>query len=128
MDQTAEDTQPTAAATTPDNKKLFRFHTYCGRMGKLEGQFVLNEEEQAELEKLYGKEIHFGEVLGKHSDISITLKRSEITVVTDDQAFLGMAAKLRISLDSGFNPLDYVDGTYDEDDDAEEDDAEEEEV
>ena len=49
--------------------KLYKFHWDCGRMGNLDGVFIA---EPKEIEALIGKEIHFGEVLGKHSDIQGT--------------------------------------------------------
>jgi hypothetical protein len=109
MGQTTEEVQSEAKpAPALSGKKLLRFHVDCGRMGSLDGKFVLDADGQAELVKLYGETVNFGEVLGKHSDIGVVLKPEHIELVTDDHAFLDMAAKLRISLDSGFNPLDYV--------------------
>ena len=70
-------------------KKLYSFCWECGRMGDLEGLFIAEENE---VKKLIGKEIYFGEVLGKHSEIYGDLEEKDITVKSDDQEFI---AKLR---------------------------------
>ena len=86
-------------------KKLYSFCWECGRMGDLEGLFIAEENE---VKKLIGKEIYFGEVLGKHSEIYGDLEEKDITVKSDDQEFI---AKLReiIGRDtiSGYNPINY---------------------
>jgi hypothetical protein len=106
-------------------KKLLAFNVYCGRMGSLSGRFVADDEDQAELESIMGRDIYFGEVLGKHSDVTITLEPEHISVVTDNEAFLAEAERLNISLDTGFDPLQQYrdsadDGMYDEEEDGEE--------
>lgn len=105
-------------------KKLYEFYCYFGRMGELSGRFVLDEEGQKELEDSYGRTVYFGEVLGKHSEIYLDLKPEHIKVITDDQVFLNRAEELKIDLDTGFNPLNYIDDSedYDDDDDDGDDD------
>ena len=65
--------------------KMYQFSEYCGRMGSLSGLFIADE---AEVAAAIGKLVHFGEVLGKHSDISVTLDVSNFKVLTDDQDFI----------------------------------------
>ncbi len=88
-------------------KKLYQFDWHCGRMGDLDGLFI---EEESEVNAIIGKNIYFGEVLGKHSEVSGTLDPEDIQVKTDDQEFI--AKFIEIMGDgtiSGFNPLDYYD-------------------
>jgi len=88
-------------------KKIYKFDWDCGRMGDLSGLFIADS---AEIEKLIGKEIYFGEVLGKHSEVSGTLDKDDLTVQTDDQEFIKKFEKLiGTGTISGFNPLDYYD-------------------
>jgi len=89
-------------------RKLYEFELDCGRMGSLTGRFVLDEEGQKQLEESYGKVVYFGEVLGKHSDVQVKLAPNQFTVVTDNQEFLNMAARLGVSLNSGYNPFHYM--------------------
>jgi len=56
--------------------KLYEFNANFGRMGSLHGRFLLDEEREAKLPEIYGKTIHFGEVLRKHSDVSFVLRPS----------------------------------------------------
>ena len=96
---------------------VYRFHADCGRSGSLDGMFVCSESGKATLEKLIADEthVHFGEVLGKHSDIGGSIEEDEITLVDASQD--DIAAMLRVfsltGVDdwytiSGYNPLDYV--------------------
>lgn len=85
------------------SKILVEFFWDCGRCGELTGLFVTTKEK---LESLHGKEAYFGEVLGKHSEISGTLSEDDFTIRTDNQEFIELFDEL--VGDQGFNPLDYV--------------------
>jgi hypothetical protein len=88
-------------------KVIVDFYVDYGRMGDLSGMFVCDK---ADLEKLYGKEVHFGEVLGKHSEVSIDIDEGCFEIKTEDQEFI--AKFIEIMGDgtiSGYNPLDYID-------------------
>ncbi len=97
-------------------KKIYEFYWDCGRMGDLDGMFIA---EESEIDAVIGKEIYFGEVLGKHSDIFGTLDEGDITVKTDDQDFINKFIEIMgDGTISGYNPLDY----YDPEDDHEDED------
>ncbi len=98
-------------------KKIYKFAADFGRMGDLEGVFVSTDEE---LEELYGQEIYFGEVLGKHSEVVLTLEAEHITEVTDDEKFIELFEKY--GLENGFNPFDYhtEEDAYDDEDEDDE--------
>lgn len=91
-------------------RKIYKFEADFGRMGDLEGVFVSTDEA---LQELYGKQIYFGEVLGKHSEVFLTLKPDHITEVTDDEKFIELFEKY--GLENGYNPFDY----YEEDEEDE---------
>lgn len=95
-------------------KKLYRFGWDCGRMGEVEGLFIADD---AEVEKLIGCNVYFGEILGKHSEVTGTLDEEDLEVLTDDQEFLTKLTELTgfDSTISGYNPLDYIDEDEDED-------------
>ncbi|WP_321913530.1 hypothetical protein [Paraburkholderia sp. J11-2] len=91
-----------------------------GRSGTLSGIFVC---EKADLEKLYGKEVYFGEVLGKHSEVSLEMDAECFEIRTEDQDFI--AKFIEIMGDgtiSGYNPFDYYDADEESDEDEDEDD------
>ena len=91
-------------------KKLYSFYWDCGRMGGLDGIFIA---EESEVKAIIGKEIYFGEVLGKHSEICGTLDEDDIVVKTDDQAFIKQLHEIMdCNTISGFNPLDYHEEEY----------------
>lgn len=81
-------------------------------MGFIDGLFIADE---SKVEEAIGKEIYFGEVLGKHSDIYGTLEKEDIevidigedTVVQIFEAFGGSTL-------SGYNPLEYYESQKDE--------------
>lgn len=87
-------------------KLLVHFCWDIRRMGVVESLFICTQEE---LDNAFGKEIYFGEVLGKHSDIKGTLDLSDIVIKSDDQDFINklqdIIGSTRIS---GHCPLDYM--------------------
>jgi len=90
--------------------KLYSFDWDCGRMGDLEGIFVA---EESDVNNVLGKEIYFGEVLGKHSEISGEIVDGDIKVIDEDQQFITKLLNV-FGLEedggtlSGHNPLDYL--------------------
>lgn len=93
-----------------EEKAIYEFHWDCGRMGDLGCTFVAKK---SDVENLIGKEIYFGEVLGKHSEIYGKLEESDLTVLTDDQEFIAQFEKiLGEEFSSGYNPLHH----YEEED------------
>lgn len=84
-------------------KAIYRMKLDFGRMGKLTGIFVA---EKDEVDSAIGSEIYFGEVLGKHSEISGPLEEHDISMVTDDQQAVEMFEKY--NLKTGYNPLSYI--------------------
>lgn len=85
-------------------KKLFSFFWDCGRMGSLEGLFVATQED---IDRIMGKEIYFGEVLGKHSEIYGNLSEGDLRVIEIDQEAIDKIVAVTGETISGFNPLDY---------------------
>jgi len=96
---------------------VYRFNADCGSAGSLDGMFVCADSGKAKLDKLIADKtyVHFGEVLGKHSDVGGAIEPDEITLVEASQD--DIAAMLRVfgltGLDdwctiSGYNPLDYA--------------------
>lgn len=85
-------------------KNLYTFYADFGRMGHLEGRLRATKKE---VSAVIGKYIHFGEVLGKHSDIGGAIEECDIILLTDNKEFLDIADELKIDLSSGYNPLIY---------------------
>lgn len=98
-------------------KKLYSFYWDCGRMGDLQGLFVA---EESEVNKIIGKEVYFGEVLGKHSEVYGTVDKEDIEVVSDNQEKIEWLVSLLGTDISGYNPLSYYDSSNDEEEDSEE--------
>jgi hypothetical protein len=73
-------------------------------MGSLDGIFIADEKDVADL---IGKEISFGEVLGKHSDVFGTLDKEDLEVVSEDQDLIQKIEDILGETLGGFNPLDY---------------------
>lgn len=96
---------------------LYSFYVDCGRMGSLDGLFIATQEE---VDNAIGKQMYFGEVLGKHSDVQGTLEAHEITLISNEQDKIDWLVGLVGYSVSGFNPLDYI--RESEDDEYEEED------
>ena len=113
-----QNTQPTPTDTKQMKKAIYKFFFDCGRMGELEGIFVAEPQEVKRLINS-GEELYFGEVLGKHSEISGVVSVENFIFVTDEEEIVnffeihGMA--------TGINPLSYFEEEGAEDDINEED-------
>lgn len=97
-------------------KRLVKFEWDCGRMGDLEGHFILDDEQWILLQDIIKnkKEIYFGEVLGKHSEIFGVVAPEDITVITDNQEWLATAEEIGVDFTVGYNPLDYYEPSDEE--------------
>lgn len=95
-------------------KLLVKFRQDFGRMGELSGLFIA---EHAAVEAAYDKKVYFGEMLGKHSEVYCTLSTENLTILADDQKLLTVLEDLGI--ESGVNPLGYIDEDVEQDDDEE---------
>ena len=72
-------------------------------MGSVRGLFVADEEE---VQNALGKEVYFGEILGKHSEIYGTLTEDDLTVITKDPNEVKFVEE-KIE-NWGYNPLEYL--------------------
>jgi hypothetical protein len=88
------------------NKAIYKMRFDCGRMGELEGIFIAEKADVKELIES-GREVYFGEVLGKHSEICGPIAGNELTLITDDKEAVGIFRKYNFN--SGYNPFDYID-------------------
>jgi hypothetical protein len=82
---------------------LFKFYADCGRMGSLYALFTAT---QQEVDEMVGKTVRFGEVLGKHSDISVDLDAGHFKKVDVDAAFIAKFEELRLA--NGYDPRSYL--------------------
>ena len=67
--------------------RVYKFHWYCGRMGSLSSVFIAPTDV---VEDALGKEVYFGEVLGKHSEIHGILEENDLKSkpITNEQIHL----------------------------------------
>ena len=88
--------------------KLYEFYVDVGRMGSLSGLFVGKDDW---LTQMNGSTIYFGEVLGKHSDVTYDdfVWQDCCKVVSDDSDKIEWLIGILGYTVSGFNPLDYFD-------------------
>lgn len=87
--------------------KLWKFSEDYGRCGDVEGLFIATEEEIDKF--LVGKEICFGEILGKHSEVSISFEKKDFKCLNVSKSTI---AELFIASDSrsisGYNPFEHI--------------------
>lgn len=93
---------------------IYRFHWDCGRQGDLKGIFIASNKD---VKSILGKDIYFGEILGKHSEVYGTIEEGEITLLTDNEEAVKVARDFGLS--SGYNPFDYIGEEEDENDEEE---------
>ena len=102
-------------------KAIYSFYWDCGRMGNVDGLFIADKDT---VEKAIGKQVYFGEILGKHSEVFGTLDENDLEIKSEDQEFIKKFEEvLGEDFSQGYNPLDYIDDC----DDYCDDDTEEEE-
>lgn len=99
--------------------KIWHYHLDCGRMGYIEGMFVATEKE---IQNEIGSTIYFGEVLGKHSEITSDLDWDDLEELTDDEELIEKCIKFNI-IPNGYNPLDYIYREEDEEDEEYDEDS-----
>jgi len=93
-------------------KVIANFYWDCGRMGEVNGMFVTDK---ATLEAAYGKDVYFGEILGKHSEVYGTLDKEDIAILTEDQDFIDKFIEIiGNGTISGYNPLSHMQEESDE--------------
>ena len=86
--------------------KLYSFYWDCGRIGELDGLFIADDCVVAET---IGKNIYFGEVLGKHSEIYGVLEEKDLKVLSEDADKVNWLFDLMQGYNvSGYNPLNYI--------------------
>ena len=84
---------------------LYKLHYDCGRMGSLDGLFIASKGDLDELVESK-REVYFGEVLGKHSEIYGPIEASDVTEVSTNPEVIGVIRDNE--LQSGYNPFDYI--------------------
>lgn len=90
---------------------LWKFYRYFGRIGELSSLFVATEEE---VDKMIGREAHFGEALGKHSDVCCTLDEDDFTKLNISPDAVSEVSNYLGYTWSGYNPQDYIRTSCDE--------------
>ncbi|MFN6431044.1 MAG: hypothetical protein ACLTOT_09880 [Eubacterium callanderi] len=85
------------------SKKLYKFE-WDRWYGKVEGLFV---EDEAVVNNAIGKELSFGEVLGKWSEVYGPLEESDLQVLVSDEAEVECLEKYNF-IPFGYNPLEYI--------------------
>jgi hypothetical protein len=96
------------------NLKLYEWSWDQGRGYDAEGLFVASEEE---LKPMLGRDIYFGEICGKHSEVTLSFDMEDFTIKSDDQGFIEQLIAIvgggSRSI-SGYNPLEYFEDQRDD--------------
>ena len=87
--------------------KLWKFSEDYGRYGEVEGLFIATKEDIDKF--LVGKDINFGEILGKHSNVSISFEKKDFKCLdvsdsTVNELFIALGSRII----SGHNPFSHV--------------------
>lgn len=85
--------------------KLYKFEWDCGRQGSVEGLFISTEDK---VKELIGKEVYFGEILGKHSEIYGVIEEGEIVEVKLSKETISELYKVFGETISGYDPFNYI--------------------
>jgi len=90
-------------------KAIYKLLISIPRHGTISGIFVIEKKYMKKLleEKI---EIYLGEVLGKHSEVYVTVEEDEIVEITDDVTVVEIFENY--NLYSGINPFEYVSNDF----------------
>lgn len=88
-------------------KGIYKLYSDWGRHGTVCGIFVADS---ADVEKIMGKKIYFGEILGKHSEVVEEMTPETLYLVTRDP--IAVEIFERYGFASGYNPFDYIEEFY----------------
>lgn len=90
-----------------NQRKLWKFSEDYGRYGKVEGLFIATEEDIDKF--LVGKDIDFGEILGKHSDVSIRFEKKNFKCLdVSDSTIMDLFTALDSRSIAGYNPFESI--------------------
>lgn len=92
------------------SKKLYAFE-WLDWHGVVQGLFI---EEESIVNDAIGKELYFGEVLGKHSEVFGILEECDLEILVSDEKEVECLEKYDF-IPFGYNPLDYFREECDED-------------
>lgn len=84
---------------------IYKFHFDCGRGGTLYGLFIAKVQDMKNLVKSK-KEVYFGEVAGKHSEVYGSVDKTDFTLVSIKEEDVEVVE--RLNLETGYNPFDYL--------------------
>ncbi|MCC0764744.1 hypothetical protein IR151_17255 [Clostridioides sp. ES-S-0006-03] len=86
-------------------EKLYRFNWDCGIGGDVEGMFIATEDEVG---SAMDKDVYFGEILGKHSEVYGVLEEHDLEVLDVSDTTVQELKKVLGRSISGYNPLEYI--------------------
>jgi len=92
-------------------KGVYKFKYLMGRSADIEGVFIATNEEIA---SVIGKEVDFGEIAGKHSQVIIDIGQNNIRLVSEDPDFVERFESLDCTC--GISPLDYYEPDEEDED------------
>jgi hypothetical protein len=90
--------------------KLYSFCWSGFRGGRIESVFIADE---TEVERLIGREVRFGEILGKHSEVTGTIEANEIEMRSENPELIEWLLSIFGPTICGYNPI-YYSGIDDE--------------
>lgn len=85
-------------------KGIYRLNFDCGRSGELKGIFVDTDIRVSKAIEC-GVHVYFGEVLGKHSEVTGPIEQDDIELITQDENAVSIFEQH--NLQTGFNPFNY---------------------
>lgn len=84
-------------------RTIYKFLYETGRAGLLCGIFVADSNL---IESAIGREVYFGEVLGKHSEVCFELRQNNITAISSDPDIVAVFESNDFT--TGYNPLEFL--------------------
>lgn len=88
------------------SKKICRYVLQMGRSSDIEGVFIMTDEGLQCVREMKGYEVHYGEISGKHSDVSAELDINDIEILSDKEEEVAFFERI-LPRGAGFNFKSY---------------------
>jgi hypothetical protein len=101
------------------NIALYKYHQDYGRMGTLEGVFIMDEDKYNDYVK--GRSVWEFDILGKHSEVRVEFNDDTVTKLDVSDTTVADMLKVLGVVISGITPHDYFDQFAEQDEEDVED-------
>lgn len=88
------------------SKKIYKYVLGMHHSSDIEGIFIMSDEQLKSIKEMKGREVYYGEIAGKHSEVRCELNYKDVEIVSSDEKEIQFFERL-FPNGVGFNFLNY---------------------